>query len=59
MQYIELSSSLQNGGFLQALDGFIVVLSSAGNILYVSETVSGHLGHSQVSNYLHLYLTDW
>jgi PAS domain S-box-containing protein len=33
---------------LQALDGFIVVLSSAGNILYVSETVSGHLGHSQV-----------
>ena len=35
-----------------------MVLSSAGDILYVSETVSGHLGHSQVRNCLHKYGTD-
>ena len=32
----------------QALDGFLIVLSQEGKILYVSETVSVHLGLSQV-----------
>jgi len=35
--------------WLQALDGFLFVLSSDAKVLYVSETVSVHLGLSQVS----------
>jgi len=34
---------------LQTLDGFIFVISQDGKILYISETVSVHLGLSQVS----------
>ena len=34
---------------LQTLDGFIFVVGQDGKILYISETVSVHLGLSQVS----------
>ena len=34
---------------IKALDGFLMVLSNEGKVLYVSETVSVHLGLSQVS----------
>ena len=34
---------------MKALDGFLFVLSGEGKVLYVSETVSVHLGLSQVS----------
>ena len=33
---------------LKALDGFLFVISNEGKVLYVSETVSVHLGLSQV-----------
>jgi len=42
---VECSSVL----LLQTLDGFIFVISQDGKILYISETVSVHLGLSQVS----------
>ena len=32
----------------QALDGFLIVLDKEANILYVSETILGHLGLFQV-----------
>ena len=38
---------------MQTLDGFIFVISQDGKILYISETVSVHLGLSQVSASLH------
>ncbi|KAK2561643.1 Neuronal PAS domain-containing protein 3 [Acropora cervicornis] len=59
---ITLQDLAANSGIflLQALDGFLLVLSSEGKVLYVSETVSNHLGLSQVeltgsniSNYIH------
>lgn len=34
--------------FLKALNGFMLVLSSDGNIVYLSENVSDYLGVSQV-----------
>ena len=34
--------------FLQALDGFLLVVAPDGKIMYVSETASTHLGLSQV-----------
>lgn len=47
---ISLQELADNSGIflLQALDGFLFVLSSDGKVLYVSETVSNHLGLSQV-----------
>ena len=36
---------------LQAMDGFLIVLDKDANILYVSETITGYVGLSQV-NYL-------
>jgi len=33
---------------MQSLDGFMLVLSNDGRVLYVSETVSVYLGLSQV-----------
>uniref|UniRef100_A0A1I7ZC42 PAS domain-containing protein n=1 Tax=Steinernema glaseri TaxID=37863 RepID=A0A1I7ZC42_9BILA len=37
-----------NSQLLEILDGFLLCLSSGGDILYVSETISIHLGLSQV-----------
>ncbi|XP_068689163.1 uncharacterized protein [Montipora foliosa] len=59
---ISLQDLSDNSGIflLQALDGFVFVLSNEGKVLYVSETVSNHLGLSQVeltgsniSSYIH------
>jgi len=36
--------------YLQTLDGFIFVIGQDGKILYISETVSVHLGLSQVDD---------
>ena len=33
---------------LQAMDGFLIVLDKEANILYVSETITGYVGLSQV-----------
>ena len=33
---------------LQALDGFIVTMTSKGHLLYISENVNDYLGHSSV-----------
>lgn len=35
--------------FLQALDGFLVALTTCGNIVYVSDSVSSLIGHLPVS----------
>lgn len=34
--------------YTQAIGGFMIVLDSEANILYVSETVSDHVGLNQV-----------
>lgn len=36
--------------FLQALDGFLVALTTDGNIIYVSDSVSSLIGHLPVSD---------
>lgn len=38
-----------DGLFLKALDGFMMVLSSDGDMVYLSENVSEYLGVSQVT----------
>lgn len=35
--------------FLQALDGFLIALTTDGNIIYVSDSVSSLVGHLPVS----------
>ena len=44
----ELDSQL-NGFYLKALEGFLMVLSEDGDIVYLSENVSKCMGLSQVS----------
>lgn len=39
--------------FLQALDGFLVALTTDGNIIYVSDSVSSLIGHLPVSDTAH------
>ena len=39
---------------MQAMDGFLIVLDKEANILYVSETITGYVGLSQV-NTIHVY----
>ena len=34
---------------MEAMDGFLIVLDKEANILYVSETIAGHVGLIQVS----------
>ena len=34
--------------FMQAMDGFLIVLDKDANILYVSETITGYVGLGQV-----------
>lgn len=41
--------------FLKALDGFVIILSSDGDIVYLSQNVSDYLGISQV-NHLNCFL---
>ena len=36
---------------MQAIDGFLIVLDKEANILYVSETIAGHVGLIQVISY--------
>lgn len=55
--------------FLQALDGFLVALTTDGNIIYVSDSVSSLIGHLPVSDTakfsfillltLHCWLSCW
>ena len=42
---VHLTSSLP---LMQAMDGFLIVLDKEANILYVSETITGYVGLSQV-----------
>ena len=35
--------------FMQALPGFLMLLTGEGKLLYLSESVTEHLGHSMVS----------
>ena len=55
VKFRQVVNALKSAGMtcrvLQTLDGFIFVISQDGKILYISETVSVHLGLSQV--YLH------
>jgi hypothetical protein len=44
----ESSSAKMDELFPKALNGFILVLSSDGNMIYLSENVSDYLGVSQV-----------
>jgi len=43
----ELESQL-NGSYLKALDGFLLVLSEDGDMIYLSENVNKCLGLAQV-----------
>eukprot|EP00118_Oscarella_pearsei_P004406 m.18735 g.18735 ORF g.18735 m.18735 type:complete len:256 (+) comp27728_c0_seq1:662-1429(+) len=59
----ETDGGLINQYLVQALDGFILVISCSGSVLYVSETVSSYLGLSQVdligrSLYDYCHLSD-
>lgn len=38
--------------YMKALDGFVLVLSQQGDIVYCSENIAEHLGVSQVKNYV-------
>lgn len=41
--------------YLKALEGFVMVLTAEGDMAYLSENVSKHLGLSQVSCLLHAW----
>lgn len=43
--------------YLKALEGFVMVLTAEGDMAYLSENVSKHLGLSQVSHLLCVCLT--
>ncbi|XP_078064552.1 neuronal PAS domain-containing protein 4-like, partial [Mustelus asterias] len=45
---LPLLSAPELADFLQSLPGFLVALTSEGKLIYVSENVSEHLGHSLV-----------
>lgn len=45
----ELESQL-NSFYLKALEGFLVVLSEDGDMVYLSENVSKNMGLTQVAN---------
>lgn len=48
--------------YLKALEGFVMVLTAEGDMAYLSENVSKHLGLSQVSCLLcdcHIPTGDW
>lgn len=49
---VDIKKGLKNGGlanyFLDALDGYLLILTNCGQILYVSDSVFTHLGISQV-----------
>ena len=47
---LSLSHHLTLSPFVQAIDGFLIVLDKDANILYVSETIAGHVGLIQVSS---------
>uniref|UniRef100_A0AC35GCY4 Uncharacterized protein n=1 Tax=Panagrolaimus sp. PS1159 TaxID=55785 RepID=A0AC35GCY4_9BILA len=58
--FIGFESDLNTLSLIDIIDGFMIILSENGEILYVSETISLHLGLSQVemignsfSNYFH------
>lgn len=48
----ELDSQL-NGSYLKALEGFLMVLSEDGDMIYLSENVNKCLGLAQVGFLLH------
>ena len=42
---------------VQALPGFLMLVSGEGKLLYLSDSVSDHLGHSMVSDiYFYFYI---
>ena len=41
---------------VQAIDGFLIVLDKEANILYVSETIAGHVGLIQVSSNVYTFI---
>ena len=43
---------------MQAMDGFLIVLDKEANILYVSETITGYVGLSQVG-IIRLHYSSW
>ena len=43
---------------MQAMDGFLIVLDKEANILYVSETITGYVGLSQVG-IIRLHNSSW
>ncbi len=46
--------------FLQSMEGFVLVSTQDGKLLYISENVTEYLGHSMVRNskhFLHIYIT--
>lgn len=43
-----LLSSLDLDDFMQTLPGFLLAFTGEGKLIYVSETVAEHLGHSMV-----------
>lgn len=43
-----------NGSYMKALDGFLMVLSEDGDMIYLSENISKCLGLAQVAD-IHLY----
>ncbi|XP_072345754.1 neuronal PAS domain-containing protein 4-like [Scyliorhinus torazame] len=45
---LPLISSPELADFLKSLPGFLIALNSEGKLIYVSENVSEHLGHSMV-----------
>lgn len=51
----ELESQL-NGFYLKALEGFLMVLSEDGDMVYLSENVSKSMGLTQVARCLHFIL---
>lgn len=51
----EVESQL-NGFYLKALEGFLMVLSEDGDMVYLSENVSKSMGLTQVARCLHFIL---
>jgi hypothetical protein len=49
-----------DGEYLQALQGFLLVVSSDGDLVFLSENVNEHLGISQVKfqGVVHIFSTN-
>lgn len=55
----EFLSFLELSELVQSMPGFLLLLTAEGKLLYLTDSVSEHLGHSMVSLNIHILLIQY